>query len=318
MFKIGFIGFGNHAARLKNFVIETLDCCEIVAYHPTKRDLQITNDFNDICACDFVFITSPNETHVFYLKNLIDKTTAKIFCEKPPCVSISDLSYLSGLNPETKQRIFFNFNYRYSNLCEFIKSSVIDEKIGHVINVIGVLSHGLAFKEGYPNSWRGTYPVDRSAVLDTSLIHLIDLCGYVLGEFLEIKCVSTKSFKHGLDSSFIALETENNVNISLFGSYAAPYCFSLQILGTDGLIEANDQSLVLRAPRDTFNENGFFVTPPDCVKYEYSFESDYQSSLRTAVNFFITRALSGGNFSIVDFDLSLKTTKLVLDAQLRG
>lgn len=315
MYKIGFIGFGNHAARLKICLDETIECSEIVVYHPTKRDVNITNDFNDICACDFVFITSPNETHFFYLKKLIKRSSAYIFCEKPPCVSVNDLYYLSRLNSEVKRKIFFNFNYRYSNLCQLIKSSVSDGKIGVPANVVGVLSHGLAFKESYSSSWRGKYPSNRSVVLDTSLIHLIDLCSYALGESFNIKCVSGKSFNHGLDSFFLGLETENKVNISLFGSYAAPYCFSLQILGTDGLIEANDTSLVLKTPRDTFNEDGFFITPPEHYRNEYSFDADYQLSLRAAVNTFLSSALSGEGCSITDFDLSLKTTKLVLDAQ---
>ena len=53
--------------------------------------------------------------------------------------------------------MFFNFNFRYSNLCQLIKSSVADGKVGTVINITGVLSHGLAFKEGYSKSWRGKY-----------------------------------------------------------------------------------------------------------------------------------------------------------------
>jgi len=316
MYKIGFIGFGNHAARISNCLHETLECFEIISYHPSKHDVQITNDFNDICACDFVFITSPNETHFSYLKKLIKKSNAWIFCEKPPCVSVSELDYLLRLKPEVKGKIFFNFNYRYSNLCQLIKSSLADGKIGAVVNIVGVLSHGLAFKEGYPSSWRGKYPIGKSVVLDTSLIHLIDLCSYALDESVEIKYVSGKSFKHGLDSFFVGLETVTKVNISLFGSYSAPYCFSLQILGTDGLIEANDTSLVLKAPRDTFNEEGFFITPPEYYRDEYSFEVDYQSSLQAAVNTFLNQASSGEGCSIVDFDLSLKTTKLVLDAQL--
>jgi predicted dehydrogenase len=318
MLKIGFIGFGNHAARLKKCLNETLGYCDIVSYHPTKHDPQITNDFDDVCACDTIFITSPNKTHFRYIKQLLQKTNSKIFCEKPPCVSASELDELRRLDPESKGRIFFNFNYRYSSLCQLIKSSIADGSIGSVVNITGVLSHGLAFKEGYSNSWRGKYPINESVVLDTSLIHIIDLCNYVLNGPLEIKCSSSKSFKHGLDSFFIGLETENKVNISLFGSYAAPYCFSLQVLGTNGLIEAGDASLVLKAPRDTFNKEGFFITPPECISNKYSFELDYQDSLKSAVNHFITHAISGESFSIVDFDLSLETTKLVCDAQLSG
>ena len=67
---------------------------------------------------------------------------------------------------------------------------------------------------------------------------------------------------------------------------------------------------------NTIYEEGFFITPPEYYRDEYSFEVDYQSSLQAAVNAFLTLALSGESCSIVDFDLSLKTTKLVLDAQL--
>ena len=316
MLKIGFIGFGNHAGRLKKYLSESLDSYDFVYYHPTKHDGHITNDFDDICGCDVVFITSPNETHFKYIKQLLKKTNSKIFCEKPPCVSASELGELQHLNRESKSRIFFNFNYRYSNLCHLIKSSIADGSIGSVINITGVMSHGLAFKEGYPSSWRGKYPINKSVVLDTSLIHLIDLCNYVLDGPLEIKFSSSASFKHGLDSFFIGLRAQNKANISLFGSYAAPYCFSLQVLGTNGLIEVGDTSLVLKAPRDTFNKEGFFITPPEYISDKYSFELDYQNSLRSAVNFFMSHAISGESFSIVDFDLSVETTKLVFDSQL--
>ena len=316
MLKVGFIGFGIHAIRLKKCLSEILDAHKIVFYHPTKHDTQITNDFNDICGCDVVFITSPNQTHYDYIKQLLQKSNSKIFCEKPPCVTAFELDELRRLSPESKGRIFINFNYRYSNLCHLIKSSIADGSIGSVINIKGVLSHGLAFKEGYPHTWRGKYPNNKSVVLDTSLIHLIDLCNYVLDGPLEIKISSSSTYSHGLDSFFLGLEAQNKANISLFGSYAAPYCFSLQVLGTNGLIEASDTSLVLKAPRDTFNEEGFFITPPECINNKYSFELDYENSLRSAVSYFISQAISGENLSIIDFDLSLDTTKLICDAQL--
>lgn len=317
MLKIGFIGFGQHASRLSKCLRECLGSFDIVSYHPSKRDAHITNSFRDICCCDVVFITSPNDTHFKYIQTLIKNTKSKIFCEKPPCVTLSELDELSKLNPESKGRVFFNFNYRHSNLCHLIKSAIADGSIGRVMNITGVLSHGLAFKEGYANSWRGKYPKNKSVVLDTSLIHLIDLCNYVLNEPLEIKFSSSASYKHGRDSFSIGLKTKNHVSVSLFGSYAAPYCFSLQILGTDGLIEASDSSLTLRKPRDTFNEAGFFITPPKFVSEDYSFEVDYHNSLKKAVYYFIDHAISDKSFSNVDFDLSLETTKLIFDAQMR-
>ena len=318
MLKIGFIGFGNHARRLEQCFSASLDSYDILSYHPTKQEAQVTNNFEDICSCDVVFITSPNETHFTYIKQLLKQAKSKIFCEKPPCVSTMELDELFHLTPESKGRIFFNFNYRYSKLCRLIKSSIANESIGSIINITSVLSHGLAFKEGYPDSWRGNYPINKSVVLETSLIHLVDLCNYVLEGSLEIRFSSGKSFKHGLDSFSLGLQAQNKINISLTGSYAAPYCFLLQILGTNGLIEANHKSLVLKKPRDTFNKEGFFITPPKYISEVYSFELDYQNSLQSAVNYFLSQAISGESFSTIDFDLSLETTKLVFEAQMSG
>jgi len=316
MLKIGFLGFGTHAERLNRCLKESLDDFDLVCYHPTKQDSQTTNKFESFCDCDVFFITSPNETHFGYIEKLLEKTNSKIFCEKPPCTSSKELQKLLNLSSDSKARIFINFNFRYSDLYKFISSSIANGAIGNVINITGVLSHGLAFKEGYPNSWRGKYSANKSVVLDTSLIHLIDLFNYVFDGALEISFCSSASFKHGLDSFSIGLKTQNKVNISLFSSYAAPYCFSMQIIGTDGIIEASHSSLIIKAPRDTFDDKGFFISPPKSVSQKYSFELDYQKSLQSAVNYFISHAVSNKSFSIDDFDHSLATTKLVFDAQM--
>ena len=314
--KIGFVGFGNHALRLDKCLWKIFGSHELIRYHPTKKEHQTTNRFDDLYDCDLVFITSPNQTHFKYIKKLLCKSKVKIFCEKPPCTSIVELDQLMNLNRRDKQRVFFNFNYRYSNLCKIIQSSIADETIGNIIHIYGVMSHGLAFKDGYQKSWRGKYPKNESVVLDTSLIHLIDLCNYILGGSLKINSSLGSSFKHGQDSYAISLRAKNEANISLFGSYAAPYYFSFTVLGTDGFIEANDSSLVIKRPRDSFNEKGFFITPPTYLKEDYAFELDYESSLERAVNHFVSLAMSGENFCEREFDLSLETTKIVLNAQI--
>lgn len=316
MLNIGFVGFGNHAAKLRKCLQVSLGSFDVVSYHPTKQGSQITNNFDDLCVCDVVFITSPNETHFKYIKHLLDKTNAKIFCEKPPCSNNLELNELMHLNPQSKGRIFFNFNYRYSNLCKFIQSSITEGLIGNVMHVHGIISHGLAFKVGYQETWRGNYPKNESVVLDTSLIHLIDLCNYCFNGPLKNNFSLAASFKHELDSFAICLESRDNVHISLYGSYAAPYNFSLMVLGTNGFIEANDTVLVVKHPRDTFNEEGFFIAPPIHSCEDYSFEIDYQNSLQSSVNYFISQAKSGESFSNADFDLSLATTRIVFDAQL--
>lgn len=315
MLKIGFVGFGNHANRLSNLLQNSLDFYETLIYHPVKMSDDTTNNLFDLCECDVVFITSPNKTHFKYIQLLLEQTNAMIFCEKPPCTSKAELDELRRLGPDDKRRVFFNFNYRFSALYEFVQSTISAGLIGDVMHLHGILSHGLAFKSGYQETWRGKYPINESVVLDTSAIHFIDLCCYLFDGALEIKSSSPSSHKHGFDSFAINLESRHRVSISLYASYAAPYHFSFTVLGTNGLIQANDHSLAVRYPRNTFDIEGFFIAPPTQVTDRYSFEVDYQNSIQSSLNYFIARTESGDGFSCVDFDLSLATTQIVIDAQ---
>lgn len=315
MLKIGFVGFGNHAKRLDDSLRKFLNSYEVIHYHPNKHDGLNTSKLDTLYGCDLIFITSPNQTHFHYVKKLLPLTNAKIFCEKPPCTSFEELNYLKNLDCDDKERIFFNFNYRYSKLCKTINASIANKTIGDVICVTGLMSHGLAFKDGYCETWRGQYPEHESVVLDTSLIHFIDMFNYVLRSPLSIGSSFGTSFSHGLDSFGINLKSANGVNIFLFSSYAAPCDFSIKILGTNGLIEADNTSLTVKSPRDTFNEAGFFVPPPDIEKDAYSFELDYKNSLDGSIYNFLSKSKDDIGFLKHEFDSSLETNDIVLRAQ---
>jgi len=64
--KVGFIGYGNHASRLKS-LIKLSKKDKIYRYHPYKLKPHTTNDLTYIFNCDVVFITSPNDTHFKYM-----------------------------------------------------------------------------------------------------------------------------------------------------------------------------------------------------------------------------------------------------------
>ncbi len=315
MLKIGFVGYGQHARRIDKSVRKFLKTYEVIHYHPIRKEGLITNRLEALFDRDLIFITSPNQTHFHYVREFLDQSNAKIFCEKPPCTSFEEIDYLKNLDLREKERIFFNFNYRHSELCRNILFALSNKTVGDFICVMGSISHGLAFKNEYLESWRGQYPENASVVLDTSLIHFIDLFNYIFNGNLDISSSLGASFSHGYDSFGINLHSEIGVNVFLFSSYAAPCDFSIKILGTNGLIEADNTSFMIKTPRDTFNEAGFFIPPPTHEKENYSFELDYENSLHASVNDFLHKTRDDMTFSRYDFDTSIKTNEIVLVAQ---
>ena len=198
-----------------------------------------------------------------------------------------ELEQLQNLDQLNRCRIFFNFNYRFSLLSEIISKYINDNTLGEINYVSAVMSHGLAFKDGYNKTWRGKYSSNKSVVLDTSLVHLLDLFNYLMKGNLNIHSCISSSFSHGIDSFGVNLSNNFGSNISLHATYAAPYLNSIKILGTDGFIEVeNNNSICIYGPRDTFDNSGLFTTPPIIYNTSYSFSLDYINSLQSAVDHF--------------------------------
>lgn len=313
--KVGFVGFGNHAKRL----LECLNKCskklEVLNYHPTKSNINQTTNIKTLYGCNCIFITSPNDTHFKYIKTFLNETETLIFCEKPPCVNESELFHLNNLKSDFKRRIFFNFNFRFSRLSEVINKCLEEDILGKFVFVHGLISHGLAFKEGYKKTWRGQYPSEKSVVLDTSLIHLIDLFNYHLKGLLKLNHCASGSFSHGKDSVGLHLSSKSGANISLNSTYAAPFIVDFTITGTNGIIKVDDNSLHVRSPRDVFNHEGHFTTPPALISENYSSEKDYQYSIQNSVNYFFSHFENNAVFKEDDYQMSLDTMNLVLEGQ---
>ncbi len=313
--KIGFIGFGNHAERLYNCINNCLDEFELFSFHPQKKSKNVTNNFDQILSCNIVFITSPNYTHFDYIYRLIYGSKCIIFCEKPPCVTIKEMKKLQNLEKVHKSRIFFNFNYRHSYLSKIIQKYLKNNALGKINFVSAIMSHGLAFKIGYEKSWRGQYTAKKSVVLDTSLIHLIDLVNYILNGNLTIKSCIPNSFSHGIDSFGVNLINKYGGNINLHATYAAPYYNSFTILGTNGVLEMKDRVISVFSPRDTFNKEGFFISPPKVMKKNYSFNDDYNNSLQSSVDYFFSVVKNKSEFDNFYYDVSIKTMKILFDCE---
>ena len=171
--KIGIIGYRNHASRLIDIINEIDGCFVNLIFHPNKisEDKIFTNNLSDLFTCDAIFISSPNQTHFEYLKKLFAEYDGYIFCEKPPVISIPQLDFLRNTRTTIKNKLFFNFNYRFSKINDCLVKTKQSENIGKINHINIIATQGLAFKDEYLNSWRSNGKTNLHNILETVSIH---------------------------------------------------------------------------------------------------------------------------------------------------
>ena len=317
--KIGFIGYRNHAKKLLDIVEreENVEVSQI--YHPTKNidDSRITNNLKDLYECDGIVIASPNNTHFEYLKEIIENSNCRIYCEKPPVTSSEGIEYLEKLTSEQKKRIFFGFNLRFSEFNDFLKVYSKSEKLGKIIQINIITSQGLAFKEKYLGDWRADGENNLHNIIENSSIHWIDLMVFNFGKTTNASYLPRLISNNGtsFDTNSVNLQFENGMVASIFTSYATPLVENIVIVGTNGFAIIKDGKIDISYPRDTFDENGLFTNPKNKEELDFSFQTNGKNSLKKSMNYFLDHLKNSQMFELTDFDIAIYSNKLVLEME---
>jgi predicted dehydrogenase len=312
---IGIIGYRNHAQRLISLVENNSECRLKYIFHPNKKieDDRATNNFSHLFECDAIIIASPNKTHYDYLEKL-ESFSGYIFCEKPPVINLNELNKFKKILKFNRKKLFFNFNYRFSKLNNVFKKYANSEEIGDIIYIEIIASQGLSFKQNYAKSWRADGINNKFNLLDTVTIHYLDLMNYYFGtsknQFYFPKLISKNGTS--FDTGQLLLEYEK-FNVSIINSYSTPFIGELSIIGTNGYISIRNEVLEVHTPRDTFDKNNFFISPPISFTEKFNMQEDYKSSLKNSFDFFISHIVDNKEFDISLYEASLKTTQLILE-----
>ena len=317
--KIGFIGYRNHAKKLLDIVEreESVEVSQI--YHPIKNidDSRITNNLKDLYECDGIVIASPNNTHFEYLKEVIENSNCRIYCEKPPVTSSEGIEYLEKLTSEQKKRIFFGFNLRFSEFNDFLKVYSKSEKLGKIIQINIITSQGLAFKEKYLGDWRADGENNLHNIIENSSIHWIDLMVFNFGKTTNASYLPRLISNNGtsFDTNSVNLQFENGMVASIFTSYATPLVENIVIVGTNGFAIIKDGKIDISYPRDTFDENGLFTNPKNKEEIDFSFRTNGKNSLKKSMNYFLDHLKNSQMFELTNFDIAIYSNKLVLEME---
>ena len=303
--RAGFIGYRNFADKLKALFDESGLVDSSLFFHPRKKIKRIksTDKFEDMLSCDFIVIASPDWTHGNYLRKLRDYE-GYIFCEKIPVLTREDLGFLKE-NPNSK--LYFDFNYRKSLLCELLKEH--EERILHIHHCCG---YGLALQEEYKDNWRSDLKFAPLGVFQLSGIHFFDLLVFCFGKptFYHTTTKTVSEYGNSIDNFAINIGFKNRIVADLFFSYTSPYHYNIGIITTEQLIEYDGEALVIKGPRESFDENGRFAAPPLISRERFDF---YNDSLKASVDYFLGVVESGQSFPEAESDNNLLSTELFLD-----
>ena len=314
--KIGIIGYKNHSLRIISILDEFSGFEISKIFHPTKKisDKRGTNNFKDLYNCDCVFILSPNQTHFKYIFDLLKNFNGYIFCEKPPVIELNEIQKLEKISINDKKRIFFNFNFRFGKISEILKRELKEKRIGEIININIISTHGLAFKKEYEESWRSDGKKNKFSILDTVSIHYLDLIIFYFKNIEKYIHFPNIIAKNGTayDTSSLILKS-NKVSISIFCSYAGPKINEIMIIGTNGYVIIREGMEKVFSPRDTFDSKGFFVNPPEIHNEVINFDKEYEESLKESVLYFIKCVKSKKTLDLDHFEKSIISTKMLIN-----
>ena len=327
--RIGFIGYKGHAARLIK-ALDKIDRCKIVYFYHPEKDIELdkisikepfrvstTRRLDDLYSCDAIVISSPNHTHFSYLKKLAKEYKGYIFCEKPPGSNFEELEILERLSNEGKKRIHFNFNLRFSFLKEVLNTFPQAYALGEPIRISIIVGHGLAFKKDYEFSWRANKRLHKSGVLETLGIHYFDLASFLFGMPIDLSCKTETFSPYGdsIDTAHLSCSFINKCYFSLTCSYCIPCTEDIQINYTNGFIVLNAGRIRVFGPRDTFDKNGFFISPP--LIYEKSIDENelYLKSLEDSCAYFIDCVCKKQPIDIKYFEQSILSNKVCLNVK---
>jgi predicted dehydrogenase len=304
---ICFIGNGSHANRIKK-IISNIESNFNFIEHDRKVNLELQPD---VLNSDIIFITSPNHTHIDYLRKLSKIYQGYVYCEKPPVNKFEDLEIFDLIN---SSKIFFGFNYRYSEIQEFIHQTKDKYDLGELININIHMSYPFSIKENYQHSWKSDINKSPSGVIENLGIHYIDLSVTFLGTVKQVFLNSTNINKTGTadDTASISLFHENGSTSQIFVSYATLARENMYFVFERGDINYNGNELNAYYPRETFNNEGLSIRPPIVLSKSISSELLSSRSLRNCINYFINIASRNDSFNHDFFNKSRISTLAML------
>ena len=305
--RIGIIGQGSQYNRISQ-ILKTKDISFFIYKPPKNKDYFDKQKLQELKKCKIIFILSPNDTHLKYIK-LLEKNRY-IFCEKPPVNKLIDLKKLRKVK---SKKLYFNYNFRFSKISEVLEN-IKEYELKEFLYANIITGHGLGFKKNYYKSWRSDRKICKKGVFEIVSTHWIDLVNYHfdIKKIQNLKLRSYTKNTNGIDNSYCKILLKNNSEVNVFSSYTSPLIKKMIFVFTNGYVELDDRQIEVRGPTMNLDKNNFFKKPKLIKRFRINEANDYILSLKKSVNYFLDYAHKNKNFPKNQLKKSLESNSLII------
>lgn len=266
--KVGIIGLGGMAKGSHIPSLQRLPDAEIVSVcdrnEPAAKELgekMGVNSYGDMDEMlkfeklDAAYILTPAMLHHDMVINAMEKGL-HVFCEKPPALSMKDMTAMCETANQKNRLLLFGFNRRYSPFYSTLKKLSENARINSFI----------IQKVKPPMSWTENQDRLSGKLILENGIHFIDLARWICGEITDITFKSAKTMDlTSSDNQLSALIShESGAETMLCLSYTSGLNTESTALHADGtscFSKFDSDGKVIRIFRN--GENSEFLPPED-------------------------------------------------------
>ena len=319
------IGPGNQTKKIVTALLNHINIRNLLVFRhraglectwldETPIPYETTVNLDATLETEVVIIGSPNFAHFEYLKFLMDKPfSGYVFCEKPIVDQQNQLKYIKESNSELKNRLYINFNYRFSRYADTIQNDGKRYGLGRLLHASIISGHGLGFRESYRDSWRSKKKHHLGGVLETVSIHFLDMFykQYGIPKHYFVENFNTSPYGDSVDNSCFTCSFDSGFSLNLFTSYTSPFISEFLFLYENGYVKFDEGKRVYH-PRDIFDEKGLFKTPAIVMSEPISRNQIAQEATEKSVQHFIRHVMKRKSFDPEEFSLSLKSNEIMI------
>ncbi len=160
-----------------------------------------------------------------------------VLVEKPGALNAAQLRIVRDAAQQTGARVRLGYNHRFHPALQKARELIDSGALGPLMFLRARYGHG--GRKGYDREWRADPKLSGGGELIDQGVHLIDLAGWLLGEFPTVEGHATTSFWDMKvdDNAFLSLRTAAGQTAWLHASCTEwKNLFSLELYGRDAKI----------------------------------------------------------------------------------
>jgi predicted dehydrogenase len=193
-----------------------------------------------------------------------------VLVEKPGALRAAQLEEIQAAARQTGARVRLGYNHRYHPSLQKARALLDAGALGPLMFLRARYGHG--GRKGYDREWRADPKLSGGGELIDQGVHLIDLAGWILGDFATVDGHAATFFWDMKvdDNAFLSLRTASGQTAWLHVSCTEwKNLFSLEIYGRDAKIAIDGLGGSYGVERLTFYRMLPQMGPPETTVFEY-------------------------------------------------